>query len=171
MAHKKSIHEADADCTYECMGKHKCEGHSICAVCGEVVCGCDIKYANHMLMCPKCREKAMIEHSQFAGKKSAETESGSESDVVTCDLSQQSHDVVIDCDGEMFSKEAAAIAICNAICNVDSSVQLEQFTRELHEDACKRTNFTLKFSTYNVQLVNRLQSLAFVGKMATPKGE
>ena len=169
MAHKKSIHEADVDCTYECMGKHKCEGHVACAVCGEIVCGCDIKYTNHMLMCPNCHEKAVKELAQFVEKKSAE--SGSESDVVTCDLSQQSHDVVIDCDGETFSKEAAAIALCNAICNADSSVQIEQFTRELHEDACKRTNFTLKFSTYNVQLVNRLQSLAFVGKMATPKGE
>lgn len=171
MAHKKSIHEADVDCTYECMGRHKCEGHAYCAVCGEVVCGCDIRRTNYVMMCPKCYEKAKNELVQFVEKKSAESGSASASDVVTCDLSQQSHDVVIDCDGETFSKEAAAIALCNAICNADSSVQIEQFTRELHEDACKRTNFTLKFSTYNVQLVNRLQSLAFVGKMATPKGE
>lgn len=169
MAYKKSIHEADASCTYECMGKHKCEGHSVCAVCGEVVCGCDIKMSGFVMMCPKCYEKAEKELAHVGEKKSAE--SASESGVVTCDLSQQSHTVTIDCDGETFSKEAAAIAICNAICNADSSVQIEQFTRELHEDACKRTAFTLKFSTYNVQLVNRLQSLAFVGKMATPKGE
>ena len=166
MAHKKSIHEADAYCTYECMGKHKCEGHAHCAVCGEVVCGCDIKMSGFVMMCPKCYEKAVKELAELGVKMSDESESG----VMTCDLSQQSHTVTIDCDGETFSKEAAAIAICNAICNADSSVQIEQFTRELHEDACKRTNFTLKFSTYNVQLVNRLQSLAFVGKKATPEG-